>query len=64
MVIQSAHRVDSLDRSLCTDYHGHMGFNFCKVHNTLGTTPAHGTGIADGSWTIEKLIEGATTCGH
>jgi len=35
-------------------------FNFCKVHNTLGTTPAHGAEITDGPWTIERLIEEAT----
>jgi len=34
-------------------------FNFCKVHNTLGTTPAHGVGITSGPWTIEKLVEEA-----
>jgi hypothetical protein len=35
-------------------------FNFCKVHTTLGTTPAHGSEVTDGPWTIEKLIEEAT----
>jgi len=35
-------------------------FNFCKVHRTLGTTPAHASGITDGAWTIERLIEEAT----
>jgi hypothetical protein len=35
-------------------------FNFCKVHNTLGTTPAHGAGITDGPWTIERLIDEVT----
>jgi hypothetical protein len=35
-------------------------FNFCKIHGTLGATPAHGAGIADGPWTIEKLIGEAT----
>jgi IS1 family transposase len=34
--------------------------NFCKVHSTLGTTPAHGAKITEGPWTIEKLIEQAT----
>jgi hypothetical protein len=34
--------------------------NFCKVHNTLGTTPAHGVGITDRPWTIEELIERVT----
>jgi IS1 family transposase len=30
-------------------------FNFCKVHNTLGTTPAHGAEITDGPWTIDEV---------
>ena len=37
-------------------------FNFCKVHSTLGTTPAHGAEITEGPWTIERLIEEATKC--
>jgi len=35
-------------------------FNFCKVHNTLGTTPAHGAQITDGPWTVERLIKEVT----
>ena len=35
-------------------------YNFCKVHSTLGTTPAHGIGLTTEPWTIEKLIEEAT----
>jgi len=35
-------------------------YNFCKVHNTLGTTPAHGIGLTSEQWTIERLIEGTT----
>jgi IS1 family transposase len=34
--------------------------NFCKIHSTLGTTPAHGAKITDSPWTIERLIEEAT----
>jgi hypothetical protein len=37
-------------------------FNFCKVHNTLGITPAHGVGITEKPWTVERLIEEATKC--
>jgi hypothetical protein len=37
-------------------------FNICKVHNVLGTTPAHGAEITTWPWTIEKLIEEATKC--
>ena len=35
-------------------------YNFCKVHNTLGTTPAHGLRLTSEPWTIERLIEEAT----
>jgi hypothetical protein len=35
-------------------------YNFCKVHNTLGTTPAHGILLTSEPWTIERLIEEAT----
>jgi len=33
--------------------------NFCKVHNTLGCTPAVGLKLATETWTIVKLIEAA-----
>jgi transposase-like protein/IS1 family transposase len=32
-------------------------YNFCKVHSTLGCTPAVGLKLAAETWTIEKLIE-------
>ena len=31
-------------------------YNFCRVHQTLGTTPAVASGIADHVWTIEELV--------
>ena len=34
--------------------------NFCKIHSTLGTTPAVAAKIAKDVWTIEQLIEAAT----
>ena len=34
--------------------------NFCKVHSTLGCTPAVGAKLATETWTIEKLIKEAT----
>jgi IS1 family transposase len=37
-----------------------MAYNFCKVHSTLGCTPAVGLKLATETWTIEKLIENAT----
>ena len=35
-------------------------YNFCKVHTTLGCTPAVGLKLATETWTIEKLIEEIT----
>ena len=35
-------------------------YNFCKVHSTLGCTPAVGVKLATETWTIERLIEEAT----
>jgi IS1 family transposase len=34
-------------------------YNFCKVHSTLGCTPAVGLKLTSETWTIEKLIEEA-----
>jgi len=35
-------------------------YNFCKVHSTLGCTPAVGLKLATETWTVERLIEEAT----
>jgi len=32
-------------------------YNFCKVHNTLGCTPAQGARITDHNWTVDELIQ-------
>jgi hypothetical protein len=37
-------------------------YNFCKVHNTLGTTPVRGAKINDRPWTIEDLVDQPTQC--
>jgi transposase-like protein/IS1 family transposase len=34
--------------------------NFCKVHSTLGCTPAVGMKLAKHTWTVEELIEKAS----
>jgi hypothetical protein len=31
-------------------------YNFCRVHQTLKTTPAVASGLADHVWTIEELV--------
>lgn len=33
-----------------------MHYNFCRIHKTLGTTPAVAAGIADHGWTVEELV--------
>lgn len=33
-----------------------MFYNYCRVHSTIGKTPAIASGIADHVWTIEELI--------
>ncbi len=33
-----------------------MHYNFCRVHKTLGTTPAVAAGIADHTWTLDELV--------
>lgn len=35
-------------------------YNFCKVHTTLGCTPAVGLKLATETWTIERLIDEIT----
>ena len=34
-----------------------MAHNFCKIHGTLGCTPAVGLKLTDHAWTVEELIE-------
>jgi IS1 family transposase len=33
-----------------------MHYNFCRVHQTLGTTPAIAAGVTDHVWTLDELI--------
>jgi IS1 family transposase len=51
-------------RKLCNHRHAISlfvcAYNFCKVHSTLGCTPAVGLKLATETWTIERLIEEAT----
>lgn len=36
-------------------------YNFCRVHETLRTTPAVALGITDHVWSIGELIDAALT---
>jgi transposase InsO family protein len=31
-------------------------YNFCRVHSTIGTTPAIKAGIATEKWSVERLL--------
>jgi IS1 family transposase len=33
-----------------------MHYNFCRVHKTLGTTPAVAAGVADHVWTLAEIV--------
>jgi len=33
-----------------------MHYNFCRVHKTLGTTPAVAAGVTDHEWTIAEIV--------
>jgi hypothetical protein len=37
-----------------------VAYNFCKVHSTLGCTPAVGAKLTDHTWSVEELIKEAT----
>jgi hypothetical protein len=54
----------SYSRKLCNHRYAialfAAAYNFCKVHNTLGCTPAVGIKLTSETWTIERLIEEAT----
>jgi transposase-like protein/IS1 family transposase len=38
-----------------------VAYNFCKVHSTLGCTPAVGARLTDHAWTIEELVKQLST---
>jgi hypothetical protein len=38
-------------------------YNFCKVHSTMGCTPAVASNLTDHAWTVEELIDNATKQG-
>jgi hypothetical protein len=31
-------------------------YNFCRIHKTLGTTPAVAAGVADHVWSLNELV--------
>jgi IS1 family transposase len=47
-------KVENLAASVSLHF---MHYNFCRVHQTLGVTPAMAAGIGDHVWSVEKLCE-------
>ena len=47
-------KVENLEAALAIHY---MNYNFCRVHKTLGTTPAVAAGVADHVWHIREIVD-------
>ena len=45
--------VENLEYALALHY---MYYNFCRIHKTLGKTPAMAVGVADHVWTLEGIV--------
>jgi hypothetical protein len=47
-------KVENLAHAVALHY---MHYNFCRVHQTLKTTPAIAAGVADHPWRLEEVAE-------
>lgn len=47
-------KVENLAHAVSLHY---MHYNFCRVHKTLGTTPAMAAGVAGHAWTVHEIAE-------
>jgi IS1 family transposase len=47
-------KVENLEAALAIHY---MHYNFCRVHKTLGTTPAVKAGVADHVWHLREVVD-------
>ena len=47
-------KVQNLEAALAIHY---MHYNFCRVHKTLGTTPAVAAGVADHVWHLREVVD-------
>jgi len=45
-------KVENLSHAVALHY---MHYNFCRVHQTLKTTPALAAGVADHRWTLLEV---------
>lgn len=46
-------KVENLAHSVAIHY---MYYNFCRIHQTLRSTPAMRAGVADHLWTVEEMV--------
>jgi IS1 family transposase len=46
-------KIESLENAVALHF---MDYNFCRIHQTLGKTPAMAAGIADHQWTAEEIV--------
>ena len=46
-------KVENLEHALALHY---MHYNFARVHQTLGVTPAMAAGVADHQWSLEEIV--------
>lgn len=46
-------KVENLEAALAIHY---MNYNFCRVHKTLGTTPAVAAGVANHVWHLREVV--------
>jgi hypothetical protein len=47
-------KVENLEYALALHY---MYYNFCRIHKTLGKTPAMAAGVADYVWTPREIVD-------
>ena len=46
-------KVENLEHAVSLHF---MNYNFCRRHQTLGTTPAMAAGVADHVWSLGELV--------
>ena len=46
-------KVENLQHALALHF---MHYNFCRVHKTLGITPAMAAGVADHPWSVGEIV--------
>jgi hypothetical protein len=46
-------KIDNLNYAVALHF---MNYNFCRIHKTLGITPAMAAGISNKLWSLEDII--------